>query len=531
MDRRSFLALSSLFAGGAADEATSLFATDGGSGATPVHDHSAPESGGSTLRPDGLVTAETPVVDVRAHGATGDGETDDSDALQAAVDAATPHGVVLVPYDVVLRLEGSVDVDLSGPGGQSRFAFLCQGALQPAPGLGDAVHVHGGLSPYVFARVEKGGSDPETDTAFKVTQTRGGLFEGFAQDYGGTLFEFQQSGTYSVGNVRTWNSGQSVAVYDASPMGEIRDVFDVSPVRAPEFHDSSDVCINQYENYMAQDRTARGVLFENCLSVWADKIAVGGSMETPACEFRACDHMFVNALHLGGALGWGGVIEDTIYSTFRVFCNVNNKGLKYAGASDGNRIVLNAQNIGDVALRVTEDVTGGYHYVAGNIVQTGARAVDVRSSDAEVHLDNLYAWRNAGGDLRVPEENEVRLTNSKVDFLDGTPKLVNGVGTESADRDLPDERNWRVGHRVDFTDTGDGSGTGYYELTHDGWRRLGPGPDGEAPTTTTAGGSDSPTQTATATEASDGVPGLGVGTAATAVGVAGVRLLRGRDGD
>lgn len=78
-----------------------------------------------------LMTVETPVVDVRAHGAVGDGETDDAKALQSAADAATPHGVLYVPADLHVYFESPIDINLTGAGGQNRFAFICEGTLKP----------------------------------------------------------------------------------------------------------------------------------------------------------------------------------------------------------------------------------------------------------------------------------------------------------------------------------------------------------------------------------------------------------------
>ena len=47
-----------------------------------------------------IVQARDPVIDVRTRGARGDGVADDTDALQASVDAIGPGGVVRVPPGV-----------------------------------------------------------------------------------------------------------------------------------------------------------------------------------------------------------------------------------------------------------------------------------------------------------------------------------------------------------------------------------------------------------------------------------------------
>lgn len=495
--------------------------TESCTGEVEPHDHSSGAAGGATLRPEHLATSSTPVVDVTAHGVVGDGETDDSAAMQKAVDAATPHGVLHVPYDRRVRLEETVTVALNdgrAPGEQNRFAFVCEGALTPAPGIGPAIEIVGGVGPYVFARVQGGGGDVETDSAFRVEHNNAGHFEGWARDYAGRVFHFEKSATYSVGHLKTRNCGQSIAVFDASPMGEIRDVFDVAPTRGPEFHDSSDVCINQYENYMADGVTERGIRFENCLSVWIDRVAVGGRADTPPAEFRSSKHMFVNALHLGGSPTWGGVIDDVRFSTFRIFCNVNQSGIKYTGGGTyGNRIVLNAQNIAETGLLVTDDVFG-YHYISGNIVQTNARAIDIRSSGAEIHLNHVNAYENGGGDLSVPDENDVHTTNCRLRFVDGTPKTQNGVGVASADRERPDERNWAIGDRVVFTDTGDASGNGLYELTPQGWSRVGDNPASQTDQPTTgAGPNDGAEDSPTATVSAPGFEGAGTLLALAAV--------------
>jgi hypothetical protein len=445
------------------------------------HDHSGAygtsrnlgrEAPVESITVEDLRTTSSPFVDVRAHGVVGDGETDDSAAFQAAVVEATPHGVLYVPYGLQVRLEEPVRIDLSGAG-HNRFAFICHGAITPAPGIGDAITISDGVRPYVFVRVDGGGADPESDTAVAVVGGGAGYFEGQASGYDGTIYEFRRTGTYSVGFLRTTGCGQSIGVYDASPMGEIRDVFDVAPLRSPEFHGSSDICINQYENFVG-DGCEQGLLFDDCLSIWADKVAIGGTAEVPIFEIRESRHAFFNALHLGGAPNVGGHIVDTEYSVFQIFSNINEVGVEYAGnGSIGNRIVMNGRGIGDTGLVITEDVDRGFHYVTGNIADNRGTGVEIRSTDAEIHLDHLNCVGN-DLDLDLPtEDNEVHITDSRFHTVEGEPKTVNHVGSERSPADAPDSLRWDVGDVVNFTDTADGSGDGvYFRVAEDNWLRL-----------------------------------------------------------
>lgn len=55
-----------------------------------------------------------------------------------------------------------------------------------------------------------------------------------------------------------------------------------------------------------------------------------------------------------------------------------------------------------------------------------------------------------------------------------TGVVTNGVGTERADAETPSKDSWTAGDVVNFTDSGDGSGTGVYLLLPTGnWSRLG----------------------------------------------------------
>jgi hypothetical protein len=54
----------------------------------------------------------------------------------------------------------------------------------------------------------------------------------------------------------------------------------------------------------------------------------------------------------------------------------------------------------------------------------------------------------------------------------GTGNTVNNVGEESANAENPTEADYKIGDIVNFTDTGDGSGTGVYVRFASGWQLL-----------------------------------------------------------
>jgi hypothetical protein len=501
-------------------------------------------SRGDTAALDAERLAQTgaAVVDVTDHGVVGDGETDDSTAFQDAVDEATPHGVLYVPGDAVVHLENPVDVALehspvpvgtqSGP--QNRFAFICRGTLHPAPGIGDAVHVHDGRYPYVTVQVDGGGRDL-SENAVRVSNVRGGYFEGAATNYAGTVYRFDNgqglTTSFSIGTLQTRWCGQSISMAPGDAggevlvgLGEIGNVWDIAPVRCPEFHQVWDLSWNQYEN-VVKSRTERGLVFEDCGSLWFDKLAVGGDADVTLADFDGVEGCHVNSFFATHAAGTGVRMRDVTNGKFRITSIGTARGLDYGGDSTNNRIVLNARNNADGGVLVREDAFG-HLQLSGNVVTNGRYGVRVDATDARVRLAHLHLEGNGGRDVMVPEEsNEVRLADVDYEFLTGRPKAVEGVGLASGTAERPDDRRWRVGDRVVYTDTDDDSGTGLYLQTPDGWVRLQTGDARAAsPATETATPTSSPA-TETGTE-SGGVAGFGAGAAATAVGVAGVRLLR-----
>ena len=98
---------------------------DTGSGWDAI-DVAAPEGRFETMRTTESVTARTPVYDVRAWGAAGNGEEDDTDAIQRALDAAEEGGggIVRFPpgeYYVTHTLLYGSNTVLTGPGATIAF--------------------------------------------------------------------------------------------------------------------------------------------------------------------------------------------------------------------------------------------------------------------------------------------------------------------------------------------------------------------------------------------------------------------------
>lgn len=495
----------------------------------PTHDHSSGREGGPSLRPGDIATADVPVVDVRSYGVVGDGETDDGAAFQAAADAATPHGVLHIPGEVDLHFKRPIDINLATNEPQNRFAFICEGALNPAPGLGDAVHIHDGRFPYVSARVEGGGLDIDVDNAVRITDTVGGFFEGYANNYDGTFYKFDidphaapglaaiVSGVVlSIGTIQTNHCGQSL-YFESTPrkdvrrtgervvstgfiggLGEIGAIYDYAPVRCPEFHDTGDLSINSIECHTVEDRTEFGLLFDRCLSLWFERIAVVGDAPVDNVKFENAGFMSIDSLEAVG--GDRGVVVDSVTWTNidRMSVRGNRIGVDYRQGTGNanlwpfpsmtsfNRLQVDARNNDEHGFIVREDVAGDEHHLSGRVTNNGA-PMEIRSADAYIWLSEMVIAENGSGvdlsvgyeadptgaELVVPPENSVRIYDSHVPTIAGEPKVVDHVGVASGNSETPDSSNWDVGDTVEFFQTVDETEKGVYlKLLGGDWARI-----------------------------------------------------------
>jgi hypothetical protein len=453
------------------------------------------------------VTKESPLVDVRAYGVVGDGETDDAAALQRAVDAATPHGVLYVPSDLVVRFESPIDIDLGIEGEApfetaNRFAFICEGALRPAGGLGNAITLKNGLEPYVSLRVDGGGSVTEpldggagaiadTDTALRVTGVRGGYVEGFANRYGGTVVTFDSTvgntANSSIGFLKAYDCGQAILFRNVYGLGGIGNVWDRQPIRCPAFVQSWDISLNQYENIVA-DTNARtpsqGLRFDTSGSIWIDKLALGGSSPhlDSLLAFQSCEGAQVNTLFANVAANTGVNVDSSTFVYFgRIYARQCGIGLRVTESPGGKfptravRANLDARNC-DRPFAIENGVTGDNIWITGTMsgykqpARIAATDPDfVRIADA--HFDSHQA---SVPELALADGTSVHIQDSVIPEVEGQPKTQGGVGTAAADAETPDPSEWNTGDIVEFTDTGDGSGDGVYlKLPDSTWTQIG----------------------------------------------------------
>lgn len=198
-------------------------------------------------------------------------------------------------------------------------------------------------------------------------------------------------------------------------------------------------------------------------------------------------------LFQGLAAGGGGIVgirmddsrgptsNNTVYPP--QLLNVENGvEIRQAGADYVNRntflggVVEGRGTTGSVGLKV-----GGTGETANTNKFIGVDVENFPGNDAEIAGEGnriIACNLEGGGGLTVTADaSKTRIveTGHASGLTDnGTATMVGNVGEESANAETPTAANWKIGDIVDFTDTGDGSGTGTYILLPDNstWRQL-----------------------------------------------------------
>lgn len=127
-------------------------------------------------------------------------------------------------------------------------------------------------------------------------------------------------------------------------------------------------------------------------------------------------------------------------------CRLRNNSAQTAGAYDG--IMIANGDLTQITNCFIED-TGNSHHQYG---------IDIDASSVDTRINNCKIDSGATGKIRDQG---------------GTRTVIHGLGKESANAETPQDADWLIGDRVDFTDSGDGSGDGIYiKNTSGGWTKL-----------------------------------------------------------
>ena len=394
-------------------------------------------------------------MDVTEYGVVGDGEADDTNAFRRAAAAATPHGTLYVPSDARVRLTEAVDVPLNDPDHErfdelNRFVFRCEGALSPEAGA--TVHFHRGEGARLFVRVEGGGVRGEgsvdgggvKEPAVRLSNLRASHVDAYANDYPGTVLQLDRGtvGTgslsqTSVGEVKTLFCGRAMYLGpgpDADEwdftggFGAIGDVWEHDSVRCFTAEKTNDLTVGQYENYVGE-RNERGVVIDNCNALWVDKMSIGGDASVPLAEIRNLSLFNFGLLSNDQNTHGDNLVFDSVSHGRANVMPHNSGGTALRVDETGHeettdvRFTVSAVEPTDTGVAVTENVSGDWLAFSGT-VRDGQRedtvGVDVRT-DIRVVLSELHATGNAGGDLRVPADNQLHLLDSAVEDVRGEP--------------------------------------------------------------------------------------------------------------
>jgi len=389
---------------------------------------------------------DSAIHNVLAYGVVGDGETDDTEALQRAVDAAIPQGVVYVPANCHVRITDVVDANIDeNTAERSRFNMKFDGALKPE--AGGRVHIQNGNSAIVDARVQGGSGDVDEDCAFRFTSLTSSWVNAWGENYPGTILRFDQAGqerggvsTMSIGQVRSLWCGRSVYMGPGPDdeewgfmggYGQVGDVWEHCPEKAFTAIQTNDLCIDQYENYV-DEHNEQGVLLEHCNALWVDKMLIGGNAPVPLAEVRDCSFLNFGALTSAENLDHGGdgYIFDSCQRGYvkampsqidGTAITIDDTGLQ---DTEDLRFDVDVRGTGETGLTVTENVEADWLTLRG-VVREGrfddTVGVDIES-DSRIICTELRSTGNGGPDLILPEDNDTHLYKSLIGEMEGTPQ-------------------------------------------------------------------------------------------------------------
>jgi hypothetical protein len=188
---------------------------------------------------------------VKHFGAVGDGETNDTAAIQAALNAVG-NGTLYFPAGVYIVNTALTYVGNSGP-----VNIIMDGALKPASGIGTALAISNVFQGTLQLKVQEGGG--ASDTAFSISKVVNSNIRVMGVEFAGTVWKVignDATGTVCYANTvdylittlcgRGFIHGPTTSYCDA--FGSYKSIWEMNNTHGSIFQNANDITIIHYEN-------------------------------------------------------------------------------------------------------------------------------------------------------------------------------------------------------------------------------------------------------------------------------------------
>lgn len=241
-----------------------------------------------------------------------------------------------------------------------RFVLFVDGTLTPAPGIGTAIHVHGGYGARIDVAFAGGGA--ASDVALLVGDLFGPVISCSADNFAGTALKADAHGDTSrrirlgrVSHLRAQGCGQALYWRSIEAFGTFDFVWDSASLNGSQFIGCADAGIKHWESYTPASQVY-GLDFDGCNSFQVDVLTFGDSATGALVRIKGGDFGRINQIRASGRPGIAtptitGVLLEGVSSvnindvqTFRCAKGIHVKG----GGSNGIEVLSHRSLTTDV---------------------------------------------------------------------------------------------------------------------------------------------------------------------------------------